>query len=122
MTAKRAHLVGWTLIATVTLLSFVLDYFRMLIWHFNWFMAILFIAAIVLVVAIVRLGRLAEDQGAVNKKEKDNYMKQSLLLIVPSMLYRLQNIRTRKQLKLALSTIYRFFLFLAFLFKKANHL
>ena len=69
MTAKRAHLVGWTLIATVTLLSFVLDYFRMLIWHFNWFMAILFIAAIVLVVAIVRLGRLAEDRGAVNKKD-----------------------------------------------------
>lgn len=69
MTAKRAHLVGWTLIATVTLLSFVLDYFRMLIWHFNWFMAVLFIAAIILVVAIVRLGSLAEDQGAVNKKD-----------------------------------------------------
>ena len=69
MTAKRAHLVGWILIATVTLLSFVFDYFRMLILHFKWLMAILFIAAIVLVVAIVRLGRLAEDQGVVNKKD-----------------------------------------------------
>ena len=68
MIAKRAHLIGWTLIGAVTALSFVLDYFRMLNWHFNWFMAILFIAAIVLVGAIVRLGRLAGDQGVVDTK------------------------------------------------------
>ena len=69
MTAKRAHLVGWTLIATVTVLSFVMDHFRMLIWHFNWFMAILLIVATVLVGAIVRLDWLAGDQGVVDTKD-----------------------------------------------------
>ena len=69
MTAKRAHLVGWILIATVTLLSFVLDYFRMLIWHFNWFMTILFVVATILVGAIAHLGRLAGGQGVVDTKD-----------------------------------------------------
>ena len=31
MNAKRAHLIGWTLIGAVTALSFVMDHFRMLV-------------------------------------------------------------------------------------------
>jgi hypothetical protein len=72
MTAKRAHLVGWTLIATVTVLSFVMDHFRMLIWHFNWFMAILLIVSTVLVGAIVRFDWLAGDQGVVDTKDSSS--------------------------------------------------
>ncbi|MBT3331608.1 MAG: hypothetical protein HN394_08875 [Rhodospirillaceae bacterium] len=68
MIAKRAHLIGWMLIGAVTSMLFVLDHFRMLIWHFNWFMAILFITATVLVGAIVRLGQLAGDQREVDTK------------------------------------------------------
>ena len=69
MTAKRAHLIGWTLIGAVTALSFVMDHFRMLIWHFNWFMTILFVVATILVGAIAHLGRLAGGQGVVDTKD-----------------------------------------------------
>ena len=68
MIAKRAHLIGWMLICAVTLLSFVMDHFRMLIWHFNWFMVILFITTTVLVGVIVYLGRLAGSQGVGDTK------------------------------------------------------
>jgi hypothetical protein len=68
MTAKRAHRIGWVLIATVTALSFILDHFRMLTSHFNWFMAILLIVATVLVSALARLRRLTETQAGVDKQ------------------------------------------------------
>ena len=72
MIAKRAQLIGWTLIGVVTALSFILDHFRILIWHFNWFMAILLIVATVLVGAIMRLDWLAGDQGVVDTKDSSS--------------------------------------------------
>ena len=57
MTRRRAYLVGWMLVAAVTALSFVVDHFRMLTSHFNWFMAILMVVSVGLVGAIARLAR-----------------------------------------------------------------
>jgi cytochrome c oxidase subunit IV len=64
MTRRRAHLVGWMLVTAVTALSFVVDHFRMLTSHFNWFMAILMMVTVVLVGAIARLARMASDSKA----------------------------------------------------------
>ncbi|MDA1091528.1 MAG: hypothetical protein O3A85_14615 [Proteobacteria bacterium] len=68
MTAKRAHRIGWMLIATVTALSFVLDHFRMLTSHFNWFMVILLIVATALVGALARLRRLTKTQAGADRQ------------------------------------------------------
>ncbi len=63
MTRRSAHLIGWTLIAAVTGLPFVLDHFRMLLWYFNWFMAILLTLSVLLVGAALFLARRGADAG-----------------------------------------------------------
>lgn len=63
MTRRSAHLVGWTLIAAVTGLLFVLDHFRMLHSYFNWFMAIVLTVSVLLVGATVFLARRGADAG-----------------------------------------------------------
>lgn len=61
MTRRSAHFIGWTLIAGVTGLFFVLDYFRILHLYFNWFMVILLAVSFLLVVVAVRLARWDAD-------------------------------------------------------------
>lgn len=63
MTRRSAHLIGWTLIAAVTGLLFVLDHFRMLLSYFNWFMAILLTLSVLLVGAALFLARRGADAG-----------------------------------------------------------
>lgn len=63
MTRRSAHLIGWTLIAAVTGLLFVLDQFRMLLSYFNWFMAILLALSVLLVAATLFLARRDADAG-----------------------------------------------------------
>ncbi len=63
MTPRGAHLVGWTLIAAVTGLLFVLDHFRILHSHFNWFMAIVLTLSVLLVGAALFLARRDTDAG-----------------------------------------------------------
>ncbi len=74
MTRRSAHLIGWTLIAAVTGLLFVLDHFRMLLSYFNWFMAILLTLSVLLVGAalfLARRGADAEGGGAEHPPSKD---------------------------------------------------
>ena len=61
----RSKVISWALIALLALLSVVLDHFRLLTSHFNWFLAtqLVFVAAVV--VAVSRLSRTPVD---VNKK------------------------------------------------------
>lgn len=69
MTRRRVQVAGWGLIAAVTAFSFVLDHYRMLLWHFNWFMAILMVLSIGLVGAIVRLAWIASEPKASTRRQ-----------------------------------------------------
>ena len=53
----HARIAGWSAIAAVTALLFLLDTLRMVNFHFNWFVAILLTVSAALVALIVALNR-----------------------------------------------------------------
>jgi len=70
MTRRSSQLTGWLAIAGTTGLLFGLDHFRMVNFHFNWFMAILVAVSAALVGAVVLLARSARDEPQPPIEEK----------------------------------------------------
>ena len=63
MTRRHANYLGWASIAGVTVLCFVMDYFRMLYSHFNWYMGVLLVVSVGLVAVIWWVERLTIRGG-----------------------------------------------------------
>ncbi len=59
----RTSLAGWGLIASLAVLSLILDHFRMLTSHFNWFMAVQVTAVVAVVAVVIRLARAHAPAG-----------------------------------------------------------